>query len=168
VVGSIVLLDTDEGFHVDNVAVRPPARVTGFGRMLLQLAESAMEHPFADLIGLRFEAQRAGYSRCMLEIDERHRNPNGVAHGAVLYALADTGMGAALFATLNPGERCATIQITMNYFKPVAAGSVTCTTELVSRGRSVAHLESRLFAADILVATANGNYAIFTPSAKSG
>jgi acyl-CoA thioesterase len=126
-----------------------------------------MEHPFADLIGLRFEAQSAGYSHCMLDIGEIHRNPNGVAHGAVLYALADTGMGAALYPTLNPGERCATIQITMNYFKPVAAGPVTCSTELVSRGRSVAHLESRLVAAGVLVATANGNYAIFTPGARA-
>lgn len=126
-----------------------------------------MEHPFADLIGLRFEAQRAGHSQCTIDVGERHRNPNGMAHGAVLYALADTGMGAALFGTLNPGERCATIQITMNYFKPVATGPVSCTTELVSRGRSVAHLESRLFAAGVLVATANGNYAIFTPSAKA-
>ena len=88
-----------------------------------------MEHPFADLIGLRFEALSAGHSQCALDIGERHRNPNGVAHGAVLYAMADTGMGAALFATLQPGERCATIQITMNYFKPVAAGPVTCTTD---------------------------------------
>lgn len=127
-----------------------------------------MEHPFADLIGLRFEALSAGRSQCTLEVGERHRNPNGVAHGAVLYALADTGMGAALFATLQPGERCATIQITMNYFKPVAAGPVTCSTEVVNRSRSVAHLESRLFAADVLVATANGNYAIFTPGAKPG
>ena len=127
-----------------------------------------MEHPFADLIGLRFEAQRHGHSRCTLDLVEKHRNPNGVAHGAVLYAMADTGMGAALFEALEPGERCATIQITMNYFKPVVSGPVDCTTELVSRGRSVAHLESRLFAAGALVASASGNYAIFTPSAKTG
>jgi acyl-CoA thioesterase len=55
----------------------------------------------------------------------------------------------------------------MNYFKPVAAGPVTCTTDVVNRGRSIAHLESRLFAADALVATANGNYAIYTPGAKA-
>ena len=108
-----------------------------------------------------------GIFRLPFDIGEIHRNPNGVAHGAVLYALADTGMGAALYPTLNPGERCATIQITMNYFKPVAAGPVTCSTELVSRGRSVAHLESRLVAAGVLVATANGNYAIFTPGARA-
>lgn len=125
-----------------------------------------MRHPFAELIGLRFEERRAGYSRCVLEIGEKHLNPNGVAHGAVLYALADTGMGAALHPSLDPGQICATIQITMNYFKPVRPGLVSCTTELVNRGRSVAHLESRLYCGEALVATANGNYAIIAAPKK--
>lgn len=125
-----------------------------------------MRHPFAELIGLRFEEQRAGCSRCVLEIGEKHLNPNGVAHGAVLYAMADTGMGAALHPTLDAGQICATIQITMNYFKPVRTGVLTCVTEVVNRGRSVAHLESRLLAGDALVATASGNYAILSAPKK--
>jgi len=127
-----------------------------------------MKHPFADLIDLQVTAQRAGYSECQLEVAAKHINPHEVAHGAVLYAMADTGMGAALSPTLNAGQMCATIQITMNYFKPVAAGLVTCTTELVNRGKNVAHLESRLVVAGVLVATANGNYAIFTPRTTAG
>ena len=127
-----------------------------------------MQHPFAELIGLRFAEQRAGYSRCTLEVGEKHLNPHGVAHGAVLYALADTGMGAALYPTLDPGQICATIQITMNYFKPVRSGVITCTTELVNRGKAVAHLESRIFLGELLLATANGNYSIFTPRGNAG
>ena len=125
-----------------------------------------MRHPFAELIDLHFEEQRAGYSRCILEIGEKHLNPNGVAHGAVLYALADTGMGAALHPMLDAGQICATIQITMNYFKPVRPGLVSCATELVNRGKSVAHLESRLYCGESLVATANGNYAIIAAPQK--
>jgi len=52
----------------------------------------AMKHPYADLIGFYFEEQRPGYSRCVLEVGDKHRNPHGVTHGAVLYALADTGI----------------------------------------------------------------------------
>jgi GNAT superfamily N-acetyltransferase len=40
VVGVLVLAVTDEGFCLDNVAVRPRAWGTGVGRALLQLAES--------------------------------------------------------------------------------------------------------------------------------
>jgi len=126
-----------------------------------------MTHPFIDLIGLRFEERRAGYSRCTLAVSEKHHNPNGVVHGAVPYALADTGMGAALFPTLSPGEICATIEIKISYFRPVVSGTLSCVTEIVNRGRKVASLESCVYAGETLVAKASGTYSIFTPGANA-
>ena len=122
-----------------------------------------MKHPFADLIALQVEEQRAGFSRLSLAVTDDHLNPHNVVHGAVLYALADTGMGSALYPTLADGEICATIEIKINYFKPVTGGRLSCTTEILNRGKSVANLESRVFLGDALVALANGNYAIFRP-----
>lgn len=126
-----------------------------------------MDHPFADLIALRIDEQADGHSRLSLVVTPAHLNPQHVAHGAVLYALADTGMGAALYPSLAEGELCATIEIKINYFKPVSAGTLSCVTRVVNRGRSVANLESRLFVGETLVAQANGNYAIFKPRARS-
>lgn len=122
-----------------------------------------MEHPFAELIDLRVEARSAGSSTVALTVAKQHLNPHAVVHGAVLYALADTGMGAALHPTLDTGEICATIEIKINYFKPVSGGEVVCKTELVNRGKTVANLDSRLYVGGALVAQANGNYAIFRP-----
>ncbi|WHZ11316.1 MAG: hypothetical protein OJF60_001755 [Burkholderiaceae bacterium] len=122
-----------------------------------------MPHPFADLIDLKIDEQRAGYSALSLMVAAEHLNPHGVVHGAVVCALADTGMGAALYPTLDQGQICATIDIAITYFKPINAdaGRLCCTTEIVNRGKSVAHLASRVFLGDALVATAHGNYAIF-------
>jgi len=125
-----------------------------------------MDHPFASLIGLVVEERRAGFSRCALEVAPQHLNPHQVVHGAVVYALADTGMGAALYPTLGEGELCATIEVKINYFKPATAGKLVCVTELVNRGKAVANLESRVLLGEVLVAKANGNYAIFTPRAR--
>ena len=122
-----------------------------------------MSNPFGKLIGLRFEQHRAGFSELSLEVAKEHFNPNRVVHGAVIFALADTGMGAALHPTLAEGELCATVEIKISYFKPVAAGRLTCTTEIVNRGRTIANLESRVFLDKVLVAQANGHYAIFRP-----
>ena len=99
-----------------------------------------------------------------MTISEKHLNPHHVVHGAVLYALADTGMGAALYPTLEAGEICATIEVKINYYKPVAAGAVTCITEVINRGKTVANLESCIYAGEVLVAKANGNYWIFRPN----
>jgi acyl-CoA thioesterase len=125
-------------------------------------------HPFADLIDLRIVERSAGASRLALTVTDDHLNPHRVVHGAVLFALADTGMGAALYPTLAEGEICATIEIKINYFRPVSGGELLCMTQLVNRGRRVANLESRLFVGDQLVAQANGNYAIFAPREPKG
>ena len=63
-----------------------------------------MNHPFAELIDLRIEEQRAGFSKLSLVVTNDHLNPHSVVHGAVLYALADTGMGCALYPTLAEGR----------------------------------------------------------------
>jgi len=109
-----------------------------------------------------------GRSRCSFWVSEKHLNPHGVVHGGALYALADSGMGAALYPSLSRGEICATIEIKMNYYRPVTSGEVRCLTEVVHRGRRVANLESALYVGERLVAKANGSYSIFKPKEKGG
>lgn len=122
-----------------------------------------MDHPYADLIGLEIEDSGEGRSTCSLSATESLLNPHRVVHGAVLYSLADTGMGAALYPTLAPGETCATLEIKINYFRPVSSGKLCCRTEIVYRGKRVANLESSIYAGDRLLAKANGSYSIFKP-----
>ena len=120
--------------------------------------------PFLEHVGVVIEEQRAGFSKCALAVAPHHFNRFGVVHGGVVFTLADTGMGAALIPDLQEGEMCATIEVQINYFKPILAGVLTCTTEVINRGKSVAHLESSVHSAGVLVAKASGNYAIFKPS----
>ena len=80
VVGAIVLKTTEEGFYVDNVAVRPSATGTGVGRLLLQHAESeARQRGYASIYLATHELMvenKALYSRVgYLEYD--HRLVNG-------------------------------------------------------------------------------------------
>ena len=56
IVGVVVLQITDDGFYIDNVAVRPTAKGTGVGRSLLELAEE--------------EARRQGFSSLYLATHE--------------------------------------------------------------------------------------------------
>ena len=125
-----------------------------------------MHHPFAELIDLQTVQRSSGHSECRLTVAEIHLNPNRVVHGAVLFAMADIGMGGVIQPSLAEGELCATVEIKINYFKPVSAGVLNCITQVVNRGRTVANLDSRLYVGETLVAQANGNYAIFKPSSR--
>jgi acyl-CoA thioesterase len=117
--------------------------------------------PFIEHVGLQFGQPEPGFSRCWLKLTEVHLNGNGVVHGGVLFTLADTGMGAALFPTLATDESCATLEIKINYFKAVRDGTLVCTTEMIHRGKTVANLEASVRAGDVLVAKANGSFSIF-------
>lgn len=130
-------------------------------RKAIVVEAASVNHPYADLIGLELGESEDGRSTCWLSVAERHLNPHRVVHGAVLYALADTGMGAALYPSLSPGEICATIEIKINYYRPVSSGEIRCQTEVVYRGRRVANLESSIYVEERLVAKANGTYSIF-------
>ncbi len=118
-------------------------------------------HPFADLIGFEITARGEGLSTCELVAAERHLNPNEVVHGAVLYALADTGMGGALSSVLKEGQFCSTIEIKINYFRPARVGPLRCETRVVHKGSRTGALDSEVFDEnDRLLARATGTFMI--------
>jgi acyl-CoA thioesterase len=120
----------------------------------------SIPHPFAELIGLSFDPAEPGSSRCHLAIRTDLLNPHGVVHGAVAYALADTGMGGALYPLLDKDETCATIEIKIVYLSSARDGELTCDTRVVRKGSRVAVLESEIRESDRLVAKALGTYSI--------
>jgi acyl-CoA thioesterase len=118
-------------------------------------------HPFGELIGFQFTKMRKGYSQCVLKVNDKLFNPHGVLHGGVLYSMADTGMGGALYSLLDKSELCATIELKINYFKSVKSGNVTCDTKVINKGKKVAVLESEMLNDGVSVAKALGTYSIF-------
>ncbi|MBI4362164.1 MAG: PaaI family thioesterase [Euryarchaeota archaeon] len=115
---------------------------------------------FARRVGLELVRAERGTSRLRLEAGPRHWNPHGVLHGGVLFSLADTGMGAALYTLLSPGEWCASIEIKLHFLAPVRRGPLVCDTRVVNRGRRVALLESRLRQGRSTVGLALGTFSI--------
>lgn len=125
------------------------------------------KHPFADLIGFHITEQRDGYAASAIDVTDIHINVNGVVHGAVVYAMADTTMGATLHQGMADDEICATIEIKINYYKPVFGGKLTCESTLINRGKRIANVEASVYNDGTLVSKANGNFAIFKPGKKA-
>jgi len=70
--------------------------------------------------------------------DGRHANPMGTLHGGILCDLADAAMGVALASTLDEGESFATLELHINFLRPVWDAKLTAKGRIVSRGRTVA------------------------------
>jgi len=118
-------------------------------------------HPFADLIGLEFSLHEKAHSQCVLKVDKKLMNPHNVLHGGVMYSMADTGMGAALYSLLEEDELCATVEIKISYFKPIIRGILTCDTRVIHKGKRISVLESEIMNNGDLVGKAIGTYSIF-------
>lgn len=100
--------------------------------------------PFAELVGLQPMWMADGRAVLAVTLRPEHLNPHGVVHGGVVYTLIDTAMGGALTSRLEPGERCATLEIKINYLAPVADGTLECEAVVVERRRRIGVLEARV------------------------
>jgi uncharacterized protein (TIGR00369 family) len=97
--------------------------------------------PIADLIG--FDASQAGDGRAVITLQSRpqHFNPMGTLHGGVLCDIADTAMGFAFASTLAPDESFTTIELKINYLRPVREAKLRAEGRVVQRGRTVGYVE---------------------------
>lgn len=75
------------------------------------------------------------------EIGPRHANPQGSLHGGVLCYVADMAMGMAWASGVAAGETFSTIELKINFFRPVWKGRLTADAKVVRRGKTVGYVE---------------------------
>ena len=93
--------------------------------------------PVAKLIGFNLTAIEPGRSVLELEAGPQHANPMGTLHGGILCDLADAAMGMAYASALGEGETFTTLELKINFLKPVWKGRLIATGRLVKGGQTV-------------------------------
>ena len=73
-------------------------------------------------------------------------NPLDSVHGGYIAALLDSCMACAVHSTLDAGFNYATLEVKINYVRPIVAetGEVRAEGKIVSAGRRIATAEGRL------------------------
>ncbi len=98
--------------------------------------------PIAGLIGFTVVTAERGKVVCRMEADPaRHGNPMGTVHGGVLCDIADAAMGLAHASLLEEGETFTTLELKINFLRPVWKATLTATGEVVKAGRTVSLVE---------------------------
>jgi uncharacterized protein (TIGR00369 family) len=111
-----------------------------------QLVSGAVPHaPIAQLIGFRVVAVEPGRVVIDLEVDERLSNPMGTLHGGVLCDVADAAMGMAYASRLEDGESFTTLELKINFLKPVWRGRLQAIGSVTKMGRTVGLVECDIF-----------------------
>lgn len=106
-----------------------------------RLKHGEITPPAAELVGFRMLSFGDGESRFEMDAGRRHHNPMGTVHGGILCTLADSAMGMAFASTLGEGETFTTLEIKVNYLRPVFEGKLFASAKVVHRGRTVGLVE---------------------------
>ncbi|MDH3293308.1 MAG: PaaI family thioesterase [Acidimicrobiia bacterium] len=118
--------------------------------------------PLGQFLGMDI-ARGEGRAVASVELGPAHMNPNGVAHGAVAFALMDTAMGAAVVSILDETQMCATVEIHTRYHRPATSGTIRAQAEVMTAGRRLVQLEAKTYDDDDrLIASATGSFTVFT------
>ena len=97
--------------------------------------------PVATLIGFRLTEVEPGHAVIEFEASERHANPMGTLHGGVLCDIADAAMGTAYASTLEEGVTYTTLELKINFLKPVQNARLRAVGRVVRRGKTIGLVE---------------------------
>lgn len=88
----------------------------------------------------------------------------GVVAGGIMATLADEAMAHVVLANLGEGQRTATIEMSVRYFRPVSGGALRAEATVISRGRRVIGVEAAVTDSQgRLAAKASASFFILEP-----
>ena len=111
------------------------------GRVQAILRGDAPDPPVARLVGFRLVSVAPGRAVFEMEAGPQHANPMGTLHGGILCDIADAAMGIAYASTLEEGESFTTLELKINFLKPVWKARLRAEGHLVKRGKTVGLVE---------------------------
>ena len=97
--------------------------------------------PVASLVGMRLVEIEEGRAVFELDAGPQHASPLGTLHGGILCDVADAAMGCAHASCLQAGESFATLELKINFLKPVWRGRLTAVAGVVKGGRTIGLVE---------------------------
>ena len=130
---------------------------------MTELSEPAELTGMAIEIGIKRGNWGAGKSSVSLDIESKHCNKGGVAHGGLYTMMLDMALGGALVSILPKHEWCATTQLSVSFISAARPGEkITANGNVVKRGKNVAHLDGEIITdTGRVISTASGTWAIW-------
>jgi len=92
---------------------------------------------FSRLLGFKIDSVKPG--RAVLSVDVRKEltQLQGVMHGGATAALIDTAVAFAIVGASEPGARFTTVEMKVNYLRPISEGRITAEAWLIRDGRRI-------------------------------
>jgi uncharacterized protein (TIGR00369 family) len=100
--------------------------------------------PFAQLLGLEIVGAARGIATLRMPIRGELTQNYGLLHGGAMASLIDTATAFAIVSQLTSPERFTTVDLTVNYLKPVTSGSASCEARVIRSGKRLLTLSAEV------------------------
>ena len=115
--------------------------------------------PYVQFLGIKLERIEYGLAEVSLDILEVLKRNNGIAHGGVIASLIDTATAFATLSVISTAGRTTTVDLTINFLRPLAGGKATAIARIIRSGRRIAVVSANVLDNDgTLAATAPSIY----------
>lgn len=114
-------------------------------KLEMMLDGSIPPPPIARLIGFTLVSIEPGRAVIAFEAGDRHANPMGTLHGGVLCDISDAAMGMAYASNLKEGESFTTLELKINFVKPVWRARLRADGQVVDGGKTVGLVMCNVF-----------------------
>ncbi|NVN93086.1 MAG: PaaI family thioesterase [Desulfuromonadales bacterium] len=119
--------------------------------------------PIASLLDFKIKSAQLGQAVIELTMVDDHTNSMGTLHGGVICTIADTAMGVAFFTMLEKGESLTTLDLNINFLRPVWNGKLLEVAKVVKKGKVTGFVECDVVdESEQLVARASSTYMTLT------
>jgi uncharacterized protein (TIGR00369 family) len=108
------------------------------------LHDRVMGSPFAEVLGLEPVEATSGQVRLRLPFSEKLLQSLGRVHGGAIFSLADHASGWAAYSTLEPNERCATLEMKINYIAALHNEDCLAEARVIHKGRTSIVVEAEI------------------------
>jgi uncharacterized protein (TIGR00369 family) len=121
-------------------------QLTGLELLRTALSRDSDAPYIGDLLGMELELLEYGKVVFALQTRPDFANPLGTTHGGICATLLDSAMGCAVHTTMDAGVGCATLELKINYIRPVPTDGrrLTATGTTIHVGRTTATAEGRV------------------------
>ena len=92
---------------------------------------------FNQYLGIRIVRTHADGMTIECPLHPQLLNASGVLHGGVTATLADVAVGQALARHLAPGRMSTTVELKVNYLRPVTGRKITARSHMVRIGKTL-------------------------------
>ena len=100
--------------------------------------------PLGCVLGIELESMGDGESRWRMDVGPKHANPMGTIHGGVLCDIGDAALSTAYMSTLQEGQLFSTVDLRINFLRPVRSGQLEAVGQVVHQGRNIGLAESEV------------------------